>query len=71
MERARDFPVEAASPAGPLPEARLRRLPEGSPGSVGEPTRADAGKGRRMYEHILQKIRHKVFIAPPPVPTED
>jgi creatinine amidohydrolase/Fe(II)-dependent formamide hydrolase-like protein len=44
---------------------QLKRLPAGCPGSVGQPTRATAEKGRLMYEHILQKIRHKVFIAPP------
>jgi creatinine amidohydrolase/Fe(II)-dependent formamide hydrolase-like protein len=32
---------------------------------VGQPTLASAEKGREMYEHILQKIRNKVFIAPP------
>ncbi|HEX2202377.1 MAG TPA: creatininase family protein [Longimicrobium sp.] len=66
MERARDYlmPEEQARLyAG----GRLSRLPEGCPGSVGRPTRASAEKGRRMYEHILGKIRHKVFIAPPEV----
>jgi creatinine amidohydrolase/Fe(II)-dependent formamide hydrolase-like protein len=63
MDRARDFVLGAElvkrcmSPAG-------RALPEESPGVVGEPTLATAEKGKRMYEHILQKIRNKVFIAP-------
>jgi creatinine amidohydrolase len=64
MDRARDFVLDerqqrrCMDPAG-------RRLPQESPGSVGEPSRATAEKGRKMYEHILQKIRNKVFIAPP------
>jgi creatinine amidohydrolase len=42
-----------------------KRLPEGCPGSLGRPTLASAEKGQRIYEHILQKIRQKVFVAPP------
>jgi len=60
MEAARDF-----VPDGRKDWGRLHRLPPGSPGSVGRPTLASAAKGRAMYEHILQKIRHKVFVAPP------
>ena len=68
-ERARDFPLDGA--AAGRPGSRVRRLPEGSPGSVGEPSLATAEKGRAMYEHILQKVRAKVFISPPPAPTDD
>ncbi len=63
MDRARDFQLapervkRCMSPAG-------RALPDESPGVVGEPSLATAEKGKRMYEHILQKIRNKVFIAP-------
>ncbi|HEX8904640.1 MAG TPA: creatininase family protein [Longimicrobiaceae bacterium] len=63
MDRARDFLLDGdrlkrcMSPAG-------RALPDESPGVVGQPTLATAEKGKRMYEHILQKIRNKVFIAP-------
>lgn len=63
MDRARDFVLDAAEEA--CMHAFERRLPAQSPGSVGEPTLATAEKGRKMYEHILQKIRNKVFIAPP------
>ena len=68
MDEARDFTLDPAI-AKRLAQGRLRRLPEGCPGVVGRPTRASAEKGGRMYEHILQKIRHKVFIAPVPVET--
>jgi creatinine amidohydrolase len=70
MERARDFVLDGErqrrcmSPAG-------RALPEESPGVAGRPTLATAARGKRMYEHILQKIRNKVFIAPVPAPVED
>lgn len=59
MEVAHDFIPEGRGAWG-----RLSRLPPGSPGSVGRPTLATAEKGRAMYEHILQKIRHKVFLSP-------
>jgi len=64
MDRARDFVLDPTV-ADTCMQARERRLPGESPGSVGQPTLASAEKGREMYEHILQKIRNKVFIAPP------
>ncbi len=56
-----------------LPEPDLRRyrrgaslrLPNGSAGSVGRATRASADKGRRLYEYILNRIRHRIFEMPP------
>jgi creatinine amidohydrolase len=62
MDRAQDFLLD---PTDGCMTDRERRLPGESPGSVGEPTLASAEKGKEMYEHILQKIRNKVFIAPP------
>ena len=62
MDRARDFVL---APTDGCMTGRERRLPGESPGSVGHPTLASAEKGKEMYEHILQKIRNKVFIAPP------
>ncbi|HEX2188574.1 MAG TPA: creatininase family protein [Longimicrobiaceae bacterium] len=44
---------------------KLTSLPAGCPGSIGRPTLASAETGRRIYEHILGRIREKVFIAPP------
>jgi creatinine amidohydrolase len=64
MDAARDF-LMGTEEFRRFARGQMKRLPAGCPGSVGEPTRATAEKGRRMYEHILQKIRHKVFIAPP------
>lgn len=64
MEAARDFTMDDAL-ARKYARGRLARLPKGCMGAVGEPSRASAEKGRGMYEHILQKIRHKVFISPP------
>ncbi len=64
MAAARDYEME---------DERFRRyvrgdlltLPEGCPGSIGRPTLATAETGRRIYAHILDRIRRKVFIAPP------
>jgi creatinine amidohydrolase len=63
MEAARDYTMDPERYRR-YERGRLKKLPDGCPGSIGEPTRATAEKGRRMYEHILQKIRQKVFIAP-------
>jgi creatinine amidohydrolase len=63
MDHARDF-VLAAEQAKQCMNPAGRALPDESPGVAGEPTLATAEKGKRMYEHILQKIRNKVFIAP-------
>jgi creatinine amidohydrolase len=69
MDRARDF-VLAAESLEACAGGRERRLPDESPGSLGQPTLATAEKGRLMYEHMLQKIRNKVFIAPEPDETD-
>ena len=64
LEDARDYgmdPEQRVKFVG----GRLKRIPAGSGGVVGQPTLATAEKGQRIYEHILQKIRLKVFIAPP------
>lgn len=63
MDRARDFVLDGERLRRCV-GGRERRLPDESPGSVGQPTLATAAKGRLMYEHMLQKIRNKVFIAP-------
>lgn len=63
--RARDFTMDPET-ARKFVDGRLKRIPLASGGAVGEPTLASADKGRAIYEHILQKIRLKVFIAPPP-----
>ena len=42
---------------------RLSRLPRESPGLIGEPSRATAEKGRLIFEHILQRVRARVFLA--------
>jgi creatinine amidohydrolase len=64
MDAARDYLMDADE-FRRFVGGHLSHLPAGCSGSVGEPTLATAAKGSLMYEHILQKIRHKVFIAPP------
>jgi creatinine amidohydrolase len=64
-DQARDFTMDPDA-ARKFVSGRLRRIPPGSSGAVGQPSLASAEKGRAIYEHILQKIRLKVFIAPPP-----
>jgi creatinine amidohydrolase len=45
------------------------KIPRNSPGSIGRPKLATPEKGRLLYEHILERVRERVFIAP--VPTEE
>ena len=59
LTRAQDY---RPASKGAAPARRLARLPLESPGSVGDPTLATAEKGRLIYEHILQKVRTKVFL---------
>lgn len=61
LARAVDFRPPARR-RGPM--RRISRLPVESPGSVGEPLMASAETGRQIYEHIVQKVRTKVFVAP-------
>jgi len=41
---------------------RLPTIPAGSLGSIGRPSLASAEKGHRLYEHIYQKIRRRIFL---------
>lgn len=53
------------------PEPRPRRttpvdrIPPESPGSIGTPSHATAEKGRRIFDHIVQRVRAKVFLSSP------
>ena len=62
LDEVRDF---AADRARYERTARGRRpaLPAACDGVVGHPSYATAEAGERMYEHILARIRTKVFIA--------
>jgi creatinine amidohydrolase len=63
MDRAEDHaPPAPRFPA--LSRRRLQRLPADSRGAVGWPSRASGEAGERIYAHLLQKIRDRVFLAP-------
>ena len=64
MEAAQDFVMDPERFRRYV-RGQLSMLPVGCPGSIGRPTLATAETGRRVYEHILDRIRQKVFIAPP------
>ena len=59
MDRATDF-VPRDKVVSTL--RRLPRIPAKSPGVLGQPTLATSEKGRRLYEHIYEKIRTRVFV---------
>jgi creatinine amidohydrolase len=42
------------------------KIPAGSSGSIGRPSLATAEKGAAIYQHIRDKVRSRVFIAPLP-----
>jgi creatinine amidohydrolase len=56
MDLARDFALTPQMIARYRP-GHSRRLPEGSPGSVGYPSLASAQKGELLYRFILDRIR--------------
>ena len=60
MDRAEDHLL----PEGGGARRRLARIPGDSPGSVGTPTLASAEKGQRIFEHMVQRVRAKVFLEP-------
>jgi creatinine amidohydrolase len=62
LDLARDF--RACKPSQ-VRRKRVSKLPEASPGSIGEPTLATPEKGRLIYEHILERIRNRVFMTDP------
>jgi creatinine amidohydrolase len=43
----------------------VERIPPESPGSVGTPTHATAERGQRIFDHIVQRVRAKVFLSSP------
>jgi creatinine amidohydrolase len=65
LARARDFLMDPET-RRKFVGGRLASVPGGGLGAMGEPTLATAGKGARIYAHLLQKIRMKVFISPAP-----
>jgi len=60
MDEARDF-ILPDSTVKRYRRGSTMRLPAISPGSVGEPTRASAEKGRRIFEFIKERIRTRVL----------
>lgn len=59
LSHAEDYPLAAPGKRTPY---RLTRLPATSPGNLGHPTLATAEKGERIFEHLVQRIRTKVFL---------
>jgi creatinine amidohydrolase len=70
MDRLQD-PTEDPRQPRKFGIGRLRRIPPATRGVIGGAALATAEKGRLIYEHIMQKIRLKVFIAPPPDEDEE
>ena len=62
MERAQDYMMSREE------LRRYRRgwlrVPKGSPGSIGCPTKATAAKGQAIYERIRTRVAERIFRAP-------
>jgi creatinine amidohydrolase len=63
LDRAHDF-LLPGQPRGAPPRS-VRSLPEASGGVIGQPTLATAEMGERIFHHIIQRIRAKVFLEAP------
>lgn len=61
LSLAQDWVIAREGQRAPV----LDRIPPGSPGSVGIPSRATPELGRAIYHHIVERIRAKVFVSPP------
>ncbi len=64
MDLAEDY-MNALAERGSVHRATLK-VPKSSNGSVGRPTLANAETGEAIYTRIRNKIRDRIFIAPPP-----
>ncbi len=69
MDRARDFELSAAEFRRYI-HGGLPAPPAGGAGAVGYPSAASAEKGERLYDRILQAVRHAVFLAAAPDDTD-
>jgi len=63
MAAAADYAFDP-SEFRPFARSDLPELPPACLGAVGSPTLASARKGERIYNHVLERIRHKVFLSP-------
>ena len=63
MDLARDF-ILPETDARRYRRGSTMRIPAISEGTLGEPTRASAAKGQRIFEHIKERIRTRVLGVP-------
>ncbi|MFW5947959.1 MAG: creatininase family protein [Gemmatimonadota bacterium] len=61
MDRARDFQLDPDEFRRYMRDG-MPKPPPGGTGAVGRPSLATAGKGRRLYDRIVDAIRRAVFI---------
>lgn len=68
MDRAQDYIIAPASRGRyrhPLVRRATLRIPADSTGSVGRPSTASAATGAAIYTRIFERIRERIFLAPP------
>jgi creatinine amidohydrolase len=58
-----DYPLDATQVRRYL-RGRMPKPPPGCEGAIGHPSSATAEKGEEIYQHVLDKVRMKIFLEP-------
>ena len=58
-----DYPLDAKQMRRYL-RGRMPKPPPGCEGAIGHPSAATAEKGKKIYQHVLDRIRTRIFHAP-------
>ncbi|MGD8869249.1 MAG: creatininase family protein [Gemmatimonadales bacterium] len=62
-DEIKDYPLAARDLKRYL-RGRLPRPPAGCEGAIGHPSAADTEKGEKIYQHVLEKLRLRLFLEP-------
>jgi creatinine amidohydrolase len=64
-DEVKDYPLAPAEVKRYL-RGRMPRPPAGCEGAIGHPSAASAEKGEKIYQHVLDKLRTKLFLEAEP-----
>lgn len=63
-DEVHDYPLDEKQVRRYL-RGRMPKPPPGCEGAIGHPSAATAKKGEEIYQHVLDKVRTKIFLEPP------